>query len=358
MEMLANLNSTSAQKKITLKVIGVGGAGCYSSERLSALFLNSVDVLNLDRNIKPLERLGDGQLLYLPIGDGGWAETDHLQSQYSEMADRVGSFMHGADVILILAGLGRGMGSVVAPLVAETARESGALTISSINMPFEFEGKIRIDAAKKALKRLRIISDSVLVMKNDELCNPYGDKLPVREALQNAGRNMANIVQDILNLLSASESCIERVKCNLVGSDQSTVVSATATGLHAGRSAALNALSDLSVMPNAIKNVHLHIQGGIGLSAGQAAEAFGAVRKIVGPYAEINTSTQREMLYGLDVRVTAMLIGNDLEPVGEPTKISRFRDLSSEKSLLIFENPTPVRKRAPVLLPTGLTRSA
>jgi len=351
--MITNLNSVSAQKTLTLKVVGVGGAGCSSSERLAALLPNSVEVLNLDRDIKTEERIGNAQLLYLPLGDGERSEIDHLYAQYVEMSDRVRSFMQGADVILILAGLGRWMGSVVAPLVAETARESGALTISSVNMPFEFEGRIRTNAARKALKRLRNISDTVLVMKNDELCNPYGDRVPVREALEDAGRAMTNIVQDVLNVLSASENCAKEVKRNLVASDESSVVSATATGLHAGRSAALQALADYSMIPKVTKSVLLHIQGGIGLSVGQAAEAFHVVRGVVGPDAEIKMSTQREMSFGLDVRVTAMLIGNDTEPAREPSELNNFNDLSSKASLLIFENPTPVRRRAPILLPTG-----
>ena len=351
--MITNLNSVSAQKTLTLKVVGVGGAGCSSSERLAALLPNSVDVLNLDRDIKTEERIGNAQLLYLPLRDGERSEIDHLYAQYVEMSDRVRSFMQGADVILILAGLGRWMGSVVAPLVAETARESGALTISSVNMPFEFEGRIRIHAARKALKRLRNISDTVLVMKNDELCNPYGDRVPVREALEEAGRDMANIVQDVLNVVSTSENFVKEVKRNLIGSDESSVVSAAATGLHAGRSAALQALADSSMIPKVTKSVLLHIQGGIGFSVGQAAEAFRVVRGVVGPDAEIKMSTQREMSFGLDVRVTAMLIGNDTESTHEPSEINKFNDLSSKGSLLIFENPTPVRRRAPMLLPTG-----
>ena len=351
--MITNLNSVSAQQTLTLKVVGVGGAGCSSSERLAALLPNSVDVLNLDRDIKTEERIGNTQLLYLPLGGKKHSEIDHLHSQYFEMADRVRSFVKGADVILILAGLGRGMGSVVAPLVAETARESGALTISSVNMPFEFEGSIRIHAARKALKRLRNISDTVLVMKNDELCNPYGDRVPVREALEEAGRDMANIVQDVLNVVSASENSVKEVKRNLIGSDESSVVSAAATGLHAGRSAALQALADSSMIPKVTKSVLLHIQGGIGFSVGQAAEAFNVVRGVVGTDAEIKMSTQREIRYGLDVRVTAMLIGNDTESTREPFEINKFNDLSSKGSLLIFENPTPVRRRAPMLLPTG-----
>ena len=351
--MITNLNSVSAQKTLTLKVVGVGGAGCSSSERLAALLPNSVDVLNLDRDIKTEERIGNTQLLYLPLGGKKHSEIDHLHSQYFEMADRVRSFVKGADVILILAGLGRGMGSVVAPLVAETARESGALTISSVNMPFEFEGRIRIHAARKALKRIRNISDTVLVMKNDELCNPYGDRVPVREALEEAGRDMANIVQDVLSVVSASANFVKEVKRNLIGSDESSVVSAAATGLHAGRSAALQALADSSMIPKVTTSVLLHIQGGIGFSVGQADEAFSVVQEIVGPDAEIKMLTQREMSYGSDVRVTLLLIGNDSESGGEPARVNKFNDLSSQGSLLIYENLTPVRRRAPILLPTG-----
>ena len=351
--MITNINSVSTQKQLTLKVIGVGGAGCSSSERLAALLPNFVDVLNLDKHIKTEKHIENAELLYLPLAGVDRSETDQLQSQYLKLAGRVRSFAQGADVILILAGLGRGMGSVVAPLVAETARESGALTISSVNMPFEFEGRIRIHAARKALKRLRNISDTVLVMKNDELCNPYGERVPVREALEEAGRDMANIVQDVLSVVSASENFVKEVKRNLIGSDESSVVSAAATGLHAGRSAALQALADSSMIPKVTKSVLLHIQGGIGFSVGQAAEAFSVVRGVVGPDAEIKMSTQRDIRYGLDVRVTAMLIGNDTESKCEPSEINKFNNLSSKGSLLIFENPTPVRRRAPMLLPTG-----
>ena len=164
-----------------------------------------------DKHIKTEKHIENAELLYLPLAGVDRSETDQLQSQYLKLAGRVRSFAQGADVILILAGLGRGMGSVVAPLVADTARESGALTISSGNMPFEFEGRIRIQAARTALKRLRNISDTVLVIKNDELCNPYGDRVAVRDALEDADRDMTHIVQDVLNVLSASENCVKQV---------------------------------------------------------------------------------------------------------------------------------------------------
>ena len=314
--MITNINSVSTQKQLTLKVIGVGGAGCSSSERLAALLPNFVDVLNLDKHIKTEKHIENAELLYLPLAGVDRSETDQLQSQYLKLAGRVRSFAQGADVILILAGLGRGMGSVVAPLVAATARESGAL-------------------------------------RNDELCNPYGDRVPVREALEDADRDMTNIVQDVLNVLSASENCVKQVKRNLVGCDKSSVVSAVATGLHAGRSAALQALTDSSMTPTVTKNVLLHVQGGIGFSVGQADEAFSVVRQIVGPDTEIQMSTQRELAYGPNVRVTALLIGNDSKSGAEPVEVNRFNDLSSQSSLLIYENLTPVRRRAPILLPTG-----
>ena len=77
------------------------------------------------------------------------------------------------------------------------------------------------------------------------------------------------------------------------------------------------------------------------------------MRQIVGPDAEIQMSTQRKLAYGPSVRVTALLIGNDSKSGGEASRVNRFNDLSSQSSLLIYENLTPVRRRAPILLPTG-----
>ena len=152
MEMVNRLDSLSQLKDLTLKIVGVGGAGCSSSERAAALLPNLLDVLNLDRDIRTEDRRGYGELLYLSLGDGVQSEPEYLGSQYSQMANEVRCFVQGADIVLILAGLGRGMGTVVAPLVAETARNSGVLTIASINMPFEFEGRIRTQVAIQALK--------------------------------------------------------------------------------------------------------------------------------------------------------------------------------------------------------------
>ena len=353
MEMPNRLNSASQLKDLTLKIVGVGGAGCSSSERAAALLPNLLEVLNLDKDIRTEARRGYGELLYLSLGDGVQSEPEYLDSQYSQMADEVRCFVQGADIVLILAGLGRGMGTVVAPLVAETARNSGALTIASINTPFEFEGRIRIQAAIQALKRLRKISDTVLVMKNDDLCNPCRDKVPVLAALQNADRNMTNIVQDVMNVLSASKNRINELKSTLEDCDESVVVSATATGLHAGRAAAIQALVDPSVIPAVTNSVLLHIQGGIGFSIGQAAEAFSVVRKVVGPDAKIEMLTQREVSFGIDVRVTAMLMGNDLESAQDLTEFTKFNELSLGRSLAIFEKQTPVRRRPPTLLPAG-----
>jgi cell division GTPase FtsZ len=190
-------------------------------------------------------------------------------------------------------------------------------------------------------------------MKNDDLCNPYGDKMPVREALQSADRNMTDIVQDVMDVLSASKNRINELKRTLEECGESTVVSATATGLHAGRTAALKALGDSSLIPTVTNNVLLHIQGGIGFSIGQAAEAFSVVRKVVGPDAKIEMSTQREVSFGIDVRTTIMLMGNDLGSVQDLRELTKSNRLSSQRSLSIFENPIPVRRRPPILLPTG-----
>ena len=90
--MITNINSVSTQKQLTLKVIGVGGAGCSSSERLAALLPNFVDVLNLDKHIKTEKHIENAELLYLPLAGVDRSETYQLQSQYLKLAGRVRSF--------------------------------------------------------------------------------------------------------------------------------------------------------------------------------------------------------------------------------------------------------------------------
>ena len=82
MEIVNKLNSGSQQNNLTLKIIGVGGAGCSSSEQAAALLANPLDVLNLDRDIRTEDRRGYGELLYLSLGDGVQSEPEYLDSQY------------------------------------------------------------------------------------------------------------------------------------------------------------------------------------------------------------------------------------------------------------------------------------
>ena len=159
--MMMNLTLERPVSHLEVRVIGVGGAGCSSLRNLNEFLPGNTRFLGIDtgsgaagvRDFADAIRIGDG------FGSGGDAVAaaelfvDSYES--NEYREKVIRFVSGADVVIIVAGLGRGTGSGIAPLVAPIARESGALTLAAVNLPFEFEGRFRHKFAVQAIAGAR-----------------------------------------------------------------------------------------------------------------------------------------------------------------------------------------------------------
>ena len=167
--MLKLTDTHPATADVDVRVIGVGGAGCsslirlqeYGSENLNLLGIDSGSAAhNLPSGVESIT-IGKG------FGSGGNAETAEGLFPEAELA--VADFVEEADVVIILAGLGRGTGSGLSPLIAKLSRDAGALTIAAVNMPFEFEGRFRNHCAEEAHSALKEASDAVITMNNDDL---------------------------------------------------------------------------------------------------------------------------------------------------------------------------------------------
>ncbi|WP_129671305.1 cell division protein FtsZ [Candidatus Chloroploca sp. Khr17] len=197
---------TVSPPELRIRVIGVGGAGgnvinCLVKHRMAA-----IDTLaaNTDRQALSGGRAGGliclGENLTRGLGAGGNPEVGRHAAEESLKA--LTAALRGADMVFIAAGMGGGTGTGAAPIVAEVARELGALTVALVTRPFSFEGRRRARTAEEGLEALRAVADTVIVVPNDRLLQVAGRSTTVRESFSMADAVLRHGVQGIADLVT------------------------------------------------------------------------------------------------------------------------------------------------------------
>jgi cell division protein FtsZ len=341
---------------IEVKIVGLGGAGCSSLNRLSETVSSHVSMLGIDTG-SATTHLKDGvEALAIGNGFGSGGNPETAVDLFSQYESKVVDFIDGADVVILLAGLGRGTGSGLAPEIARITRQSGTLTIAAVNMPFEFEGRFRNQSAVHAHELLKSSADAVMTMCNDDLLSGGAMGGSLNEAFINADMNISDAVNAVALALESSPERAISVQDSLTNAGESAVVSGISTGLHAGRKAVVEAFASTSYELVGARSAVVHVEGGIGLSLGQVADAVAKVREEIGMRAIIHVSSERLIGMGQEIGVTIVLAGIDIEQSSEgmfTPIISIRRELAIAPVVSVFDTPAPRRTRGPVLLPTG-----
>ena len=169
-----------------IKIIGIGGAGANVLDRLALDGVASPLLIATNTEAQALvasvagEKIQLGQAATRGLGTGG--DPDLGRCAAEEAAAEIRSALEGAEAVFVVAGLGGGTGSGATPLVAELAREVGALVIAVVTLPFSFEGKRRVAQAAEALAALQAHADAVVCFENDRM----GEAAPPRAGIQTA----------------------------------------------------------------------------------------------------------------------------------------------------------------------------
>ena len=190
--------------KANIKVIGVGGCGCNMVTWLfnkgitgATIYAANTDALHLSVT-KSDEKLLIGKELTKGLGAGG------IPRQGKEAAKEaivdIKKAISGADMVFVLAGLGGGTGTGAAPVISQLAKESGAVVISVVTMPFEAE-KARIDKAEFGLQELRDVTDTCIVLDNNRLVDIAG-QLPIEQAFAVANELVSTMVKGIVETIT------------------------------------------------------------------------------------------------------------------------------------------------------------
>jgi cell division protein FtsZ len=193
------------QDGATIKVVGVGGGGGNALNTMIESQLAGVEFIAantdsqaLEHNLAPIKlQLGD----QLTRGLGCGASPDRGRSAALEDQDRLREFLADTDMVFVTAGLGGGTGTGAAPVIAEVAREAGALTVAVVTKPFQFEGRVRMRQAEAGLDELHRVVDTLITIPNHRLLALAGKDTSVREAFKLADEVLFNAVRGISDLI-------------------------------------------------------------------------------------------------------------------------------------------------------------
>ena len=190
---------------IPIKVIGVGGAGANALDRVVLDGLDKEDLVVANTDVQSLAssvaaaKVQLGRTVTRGLGTGGDPELGYDSAM--ESAEEIRHALGEARLIFICAGLGGGTGSGAAPVIAEIARETGALVISFATMPFGFEGKRRMAQANEALVRLQEASSAVICFDNDKMGDIVAPKAGIHQAFAASDLTLSQSVRSIISLI-------------------------------------------------------------------------------------------------------------------------------------------------------------
>ena len=301
-----------------IEVIGVGGGGSNAVNRMILSDLDGVAyrVLNTDAQAliqsQSIHRLQLGQTLTRGLGAGGNPTIG--QKAAEESRTDLHDSLQGADLVFIAAGMGGGTGTGAAPVVAEVAREIGALTVGIVTKPFSFEGRRRMRQADEGIARLAEHVDTLIVIPNDRLRDAIAGS-PLQEAFRSADDVLRMGVKGISDIIT----CPGLV--NVDFADVRSVMTEAGTallgiGIGSGRSRAIEAAQAAIASPlleteriDGAKGCVINISGGKDMTLEDMTTASEVIYDVVDPEANIIVGAVVDEALEGEIHVTVIATG-------------------------------------------------
>jgi len=327
-----------------IKVIGVGGGGTNAVNRMIEANLSGVEFIAANTDAQALGRslakvkiqLGDK----LTKGLGAGANYEIGKKAAEEDRDRIAEALEGADMVFITAGMGGGTGTGAAPIVAEVAREVGALTVAVVTKPFRFEGKRRNAAAELGIKNLKERVDAIIVIPNDKLLDVSKDNITMLEAFRYADDILRQGVQgisDIIVVPGIVNTDFADVKTIMTMAGSALMGMGFASGENRAVTAAQMAVSSplLESSINGAKGVLINISGGADLGIHEVNKACSIIEETVDDDANIifGAVVDESLKDSIKITVIATGFGEQARSVADPKRriIEELRTVRPEQ---------------------------
>jgi cell division protein FtsZ len=299
-----------------IKVIGVGGAGGNAVHHMIRRKVSGVEFVCANTDAQALAKAEGHLTLQLGAsGLGAGAKPEAGKAAAESERERIAEALRGAHMVFITAGMGGGTGTGAAPVVAEVAKELGALTVAVVTKPFSFEGGRRMKAAEQGLAELEGKVDSLIVILNEKLEEVLGDEVTQKEAFGAADDVLHNAVAgiaEIINVEGLVNVDFEDVKTVMGEQGKAMMGTATASGPDRARIAAEQAVrSPLleGVDLSGARGILVNITASSTLKLKETKVAMEAIRTFAAEDATIIFGTVYDEALGDDMRVTVVATG-------------------------------------------------
>ncbi len=335
-----------------IKVIGVGGGGNNAVNRMVTAGVRGVEFVAVNTDVQALYRseapvkIQIGEKLTRGLGAGGSPQIGRQAAEESREA--IVRVVKGADMVFITAGMGGGTGTGAAPVIAECAREAGALTVGIVTKPFTFEGRHRMKQAEEGVNDLREKVDTLIVIPNDRLLQIVERRTSMMEAFRIADDVLRQGVQSISDLvaipgfINLDFADVRAVMANTGSALMGVgVASGETRAADAARAAISSPLLETSIV--GAKGLLLNITGGEDLTLFEVNEAAEIVTEAADEEANIIFGAALDESMEDEVRVTVIATAFDDKPKKkrrDQTELE-IKPFSAED----LEVPTFLRKR-------------
>jgi cell division protein FtsZ len=301
-----------------IKVIGVGGGGCNAVNRMIASEVSGVEFWSINTDAQALTNasayncLQVGQKLTRGLGAGGNPAIG--QKAAEESRDEIATAIENADLVFITAGMGGGTGTGAAPIVAEVAKEVGALTVGVVTRPFTFEGRRRTGQADEGIAALQSRVDTLIVIPNDKLLSVISEQTPVQEAFRVADDILRQGVQgisDIITIPGLVNVDFADVRAVMADAGSALMGIGIGSGKSRAREAAMTAISSplLESSIDGARGVVFNITGGSDLTLHEVNAAAEIIYEAVDPNANIIFGAVIDDRLQGEVRITVIATG-------------------------------------------------
>jgi cell division protein FtsZ len=302
-----------------VKIIGIGGGGNNALNTMISYNLSGVDFIaaNTDAqalaaNLAPIKlQLGAS----LTKGLGAGANPEIGRKAALEDVEKIREALKGADMVFITAGLGGGTGTGGGPVIAEVAREMGALTVAIITKPFHFEGKKRMKQADEGLANLKMTADALITIPNQRLLSVSGKSMTLLEAFKRADEILYHAAKGISDII------VGHGIINLDFADVRTVMCETGmalmgTGIASGENRSIEAaqraissplLEDITI--EGARGLLINITGGQNMTLSEINEATTLIQKEAHEEANIIWGMVIDEMMKEELRVTVIATG-------------------------------------------------
>jgi cell division protein FtsZ len=301
-----------------IKVIGVGGGGCNAVNRMIHSGLAGIEFWSVNTDAQALDNaaianvLHIGQKLTRGLGAGGNPAIG--QKAAEESRDEIAAALEGSDLVFITAGMGGGTGTGAAPIVAETAKEAGALTVGVVTRPFTFEGRRRMNQADEGIAALQGRVDTLIVIPNDKLLSVISEQTPVQEAFRAADDILRQGVQGISDIITIPGLVnVDFADVRAVMADAGTALMGigVGSGKSRAREAAIAAISSplLEASIDGASGAVFNVTGGSDLTLHEVNAAAEIIYEGVDPNANIIFGAVIDDRMQGEVRITVIATG-------------------------------------------------